>query len=59
MFKNYLMVTLRNLRRNKSYSFINVFGLALSLGHGLLIIQMIVSFTSFNRFLRMAFDSGS
>lgn len=29
MFKNYLRVAIRNLTRNKSFSFINVFGLAL------------------------------
>ncbi len=50
MFKNYLSVSLRNLRRNKGYSFINIFGLALSLGLSLLLIQMIVSFMSFDRF---------
>ncbi|MBN2264631.1 MAG: ABC transporter permease [Candidatus Aminicenantes bacterium] len=50
MLKNYIVVTLRNLRRNKGYSFINILGLALSLGLGLLLIQMIVSFTSFDEF---------
>ena len=50
MFKNYVIVTLRNLRRNKGYSFINILGLALSLGLGLLLIQMIIAFTSFDRF---------
>ena len=50
MFKNYVTVTLRNLRRNKGYSFINILGLALSLGLGLLIIQMIASFTGFDKF---------
>ena len=29
MFKNYLKATLRNLSRNKSYSFLNFFGLAI------------------------------
>jgi putative ABC transport system permease protein len=50
MLKNYIVVTLRNLRRNKGYSFINILGLALSLGLGLLLIQMIRSFTSFDEF---------
>lgn len=50
MFRNYIVVTLRNLRRNKGYSLINIVGLALSLGLGLLLIQMIVSFTSFDEF---------
>ena len=31
MFKNYLTITLRNLRKNKIFSFINVFGLAVGL----------------------------
>lgn len=31
MFKNYLTITLRNLRKNKIFSFINVFGLAIGL----------------------------
>jgi putative ABC transport system permease protein len=50
VFKNYIIVTLRNLRRNRSYSFINIFGLALSLGLSLLLIQMVVSFMSSDRF---------
>jgi len=50
VFKNYVIVTLRNLRRNKGYSFINILGLALSLGLGLLLIQMIIAFTSFDEF---------
>jgi putative ABC transport system permease protein len=50
VFKNYVIVTLRNLRRNKGYSIINILGLALSLGLGLLLIQMIIAFTSFDRF---------
>ena len=31
MLKNYLTITLRNLRNNKIFSFINVFGLAIGL----------------------------
>jgi putative ABC transport system permease protein len=50
VFKNYFIVTLRNLRRTKGYSFINIFGLALSLGLGLLLIQMIINFMSYDRF---------
>ena len=30
MFKHHLKITLRNLRRHKGYSFINIFGLAVS-----------------------------
>ena len=37
MFKNYLKLSLRNLRKNKSYSFINISGLAIGLASFLLI----------------------
>lgn len=50
MFRNYLLVALRNLRRNKGYASISIFGLALSLGLGLLLIQMLIVFMSFDRF---------
>src|SRR5450432_867532 len=38
MFKNYLLVALRNLKRNKVFSFINILGLALGMACSLLII---------------------
>lgn len=50
MLKNYLKITFRNIRKNKGYSFIIIFGLALSLSLSLLITQMIYNFTSFDRF---------
>ncbi len=50
MFKNYLRITLRNITKNKGYSFIIIFGLALSLSLSLLITQMIYNFTRFDRF---------
>ena len=50
MLKNYLHVTFRNIYRNKGYSFIIIFGLALSLSLSLLITQMIYNFTRFDRF---------
>lgn len=50
MLKNYLNVTLRNIRKNRGYSFIIIFGLALSLSLSLLITQMIYNFNSFDRF---------
>ncbi|MFN7600445.1 MAG: hypothetical protein ACK5R0_03505, partial [Bacteroidota bacterium] len=37
MFKNYMKVALRNLRKNKVYSFINIIGLATGMGVALLI----------------------
>jgi putative ABC transport system permease protein len=37
MFKNYLLVALRQLRRNRGYSFINIFGLATGMAVALVI----------------------
>src|SRR3954462_9213814 len=31
MFRNYLLITLRNIKRQKLFSFLNIFGLALAL----------------------------
>ncbi len=50
MLKNYIHVTLRNIRKNRGYSFIIIFGLALSLSLSLLITQIIYNFTRFDRF---------
>ena len=41
MIKNYLLVALRNLRRNKVFSFINIVGLALGMACSLLILLWI------------------
>ena len=41
MLKNYLLVALRNLRRNKIFSFINILGLALGIACSLLIMLWI------------------
>jgi len=38
MFKNYLKIALRNIKRHKGYSFINITGLAIGLACCLLII---------------------
>jgi len=50
MLRNYIKVIFRNIVRNKGYSLINILGLAFSMALGLLIIQMIASFTSFDLF---------
>ena len=50
MLKNYFHITFRNITKNKGYSFIIIFGLALSLSLSLLITQMIYNFTRFDRF---------
>ncbi len=41
MFKNYLIVTLRNLRKHKGYSFINIAGLAVGMASFLLILLFV------------------
>ncbi|HQQ97667.1 MAG TPA: ABC transporter permease [Cyclobacteriaceae bacterium] len=50
MIKNYLLVTLRNLFRNKIYSFINIFGLATGISCSLLILLWVFDEISFDRF---------
>jgi putative ABC transport system permease protein len=41
MFKNYLKIALRNLRRNKSYSFINIAGLAMGMACCIVIVVFV------------------
>ena len=41
MFRNYLITALRNLKRNKVYTALNVFGLALGIGCALVIYKVI------------------
>ncbi len=50
MLRNYIQVTFRNIYKNKFYSFIIIFGLALSLSLSLLISQILYNFSSFDRF---------
>ena len=50
MFKNYLKVALRNLSRNKIYSFINIAGLSLGLACAMLIILYVKDEVSYDRF---------
>ena len=49
MLKNYLKTALRNLSRNKIYSFLNVLGLALGIGCALVIYKVIVFENSFDK----------
>ncbi len=37
MFKNYLLLAIRQLRRNRGYSFVNIFGLATGMAIALVI----------------------
>src|SRR5258708_6519284 len=49
MLKNYLITTWRNLSRNKLFSGINIFGLAIGLGCFLLIALYVLDELSYDR----------
>jgi putative ABC transport system permease protein len=50
MIKNYFIIALRNLARNKIYSFINIAGLSLGLACSMLIILYVKDEVSYDRF---------
>jgi ABC-type antimicrobial peptide transport system permease subunit len=50
MIKNYLKIALRHVRRHKSYSFINISGLAIGITCFLLIMMWVMDELSFDRF---------
>ena len=50
MLKNYLKLTLRNLRKHKVYSFINIFGLSIGLASSMLMLIFMYSQFSYDRF---------
>jgi len=50
MFSNYLKIALRNLKRHKGYSFINIAGLAFGLACSILILLWVRDETSYDRF---------
>src|SRR5882672_2400089 len=50
MIKNYLRVAFRNISKNKAFSFINVFGLAVGMAACLLILQYVVFELSYDKF---------
>ncbi len=50
MFKNYFKTAIRNLTRNKVYSFINIVGLSLGLACSMLIILYVKDEVSYDRF---------
>ena len=54
MLKNYFNIALRNFRRRKFYTFINVFGLAVGLASSLLIAWYVIDELSYDRFHRDA-----
>src|SRR5258705_7841583 len=53
MFKNYFKTAIRNLRRNKSYTIINIAGLAVGIAASLLIFMVIRFETSFDNFHKL------
>jgi len=50
MLKNYIKIALRNIKKNKGYTFINIAGLALGMACCILILAYIVDELSFDRF---------
>ena len=52
MLRNYLVVALRNLRKNRLYSVLNILGLAVGLAAGILILLYVADEFRFNRFHR-------
>lgn len=54
MFKNYMVVAFRNMKRQKGYSFINITGLAVGMACCILILMWVQDETSYDRFHRNA-----
>ncbi|HLF33476.1 MAG TPA: ABC transporter permease, partial [Cyclobacteriaceae bacterium] len=50
MYKNYLIIGWRNILKNKAFSTINIFGVAIGLAACILILEFIVFEMSFDRF---------
>ena len=50
MFKNYFKIALRNIRKHKGYSFINILGLAVGMASSMVIILFILDELSYDRF---------
>ncbi len=52
MIRNYIKIALRNIFKNKTFSVINIFGLAVSMSVCLLVITMIAGMKEYDRFHR-------
>lgn len=50
MFKNYIIITLRNIRKNKTFSIINILGLAVGMACFILILSYVQHEWNFDRF---------
>ncbi|MBD0257280.1 MAG: ABC transporter permease [Cytophagales bacterium] len=56
MFRNYLLIAWRNLKKNRVFSFVNILGLAIGMAACLLILQYVSFELSFDRFHAHAAD---
>ncbi|MGD8536202.1 MAG: ABC transporter permease [Candidatus Aminicenantes bacterium] len=56
MFRNYLKIALRNIKRHKGYSFINIVGLAVGMACCILILLWVQDELSYDRFHKNADD---
>src|SRR5690349_23252512 len=54
MFKNYFIITFRNLFKNGFYSFINIAGLSIGITCSILILLWVVDEVTYDRFLPKA-----
>ena len=52
MLRNYILITLRSLRKNGTYSFINISGLSIGIACSLLILLWVFDELSFDKFQR-------
>lgn len=50
MLKNYFLICFRNIRKNKVYSFLNIFGLAIGIASCMLILQYVSFESSYDQF---------
>ncbi len=50
MYKNYILTALRNIRKTKVYTFINIFGLSVGIASAVLILLFISSELTYDRF---------
>ncbi len=56
MWKNFFVVTLRSIKKNKLFNLINIAGLAIGLASAIFIILYIISETSYDRFHTQSAD---
>jgi putative ABC transport system permease protein len=56
MFKNYLTIALRNIKKYKGYSLINIIGLAVGMACSILILLWVLATLSFDKFHDNVYD---